>query len=275
MSDPGRGGGAWDAALEPEILVLPTPAAASREAAQRIALALTAAVAARGAAHWVTTGGSTPGPIYRHLAEDPLRTTVPWNEVHLWWGDERWVAPNDVLSNALICWDLLLRDVPVPLEQIHVMPVGAALESGKGPEAVAEAYITALRGAKLDVDAAGFPRLDVVLAGIGSDGHLFSVFPGSSTWDDPAWVQAVPAPTHISPRVARITLHPLIMGAARMPVVVVSGGAKAAIVGRIFGPREDPRDLPGLLARRPGGIWILDDAAAAELPSELRGTSIE
>jgi len=262
------------ATAEPEILVLPTSADGAHVAAQRIALAISVAVGARGVAHWVTTGGSTPGPIYRELADNPLPAAVPWDRVHLWWGDERWVPPEDILSNALACWDLLLRFVPVPVEQIHVMPIGEALAAGKGPAAVAEQYAAALHAAGLEISPAGFPRLDVVLVGIGSDGHLFSVFPGSSSWDEPGWVQAVPAPVHIAPHVERITLHPAILEAARVVVVVAHGAAKAPVIGRIFGAREDRRDLPALLAVRPGAVWILDPAAAAALPPGLREASI-
>lgn len=254
---------------EPEVLVLPTPADASHVAARRIADALTDAVARRGVAHWVTTGGSTPGPIYRHLADMPYRESVPWDHVHLWWGDERWVPPEDILSNALACWNLLLNDVPVPFDQVHVVPIGDALMAGEPPEVVATRYEATLRAAGLEVDAAGFPRLDVILVGVGWDGHLFSVFPGSATWDDSRWVQAVPAPTHIAPHVARITLHPRILTAARLPMAVTFGAAKAAILEEVFGPERDERRLPAQLVRRSGGLWILDDAAATRLPASL------
>ncbi len=257
---------------EPEIVVLPTSADVSHAAAGRIAEALVSAVTARGIAHWVTTGGSTPGQIYRHLADLPLRDTLPWERVHLWWSDERWVPPEDILSNALACWDLLLRDVPIPLDQIHVMPVADALAAGEGPEAVATRYAQALKASDLSVDPDGFPRMDVILAGVGSDGHLFSVFPDSGTWDRAAWVQAVPAPTHIAPRVARITLHPRLVAAARLPLVVAHGAAKAAIVAELFGSARDVVRLPAQLARRAGACWLLDAAAAAGLPSELRRT---
>ncbi len=258
---------------EPEILVLPTAEDASHVAAHRIAAALTAAVEARGVAHWVTTGGSTPGQIYRHLADVPLRETVPWDRVHLWWGDDRWAPPEDILSNALACWDLLLRDVPILADQVHVIPIGDALAAGDGPETVAARYATTLAGAGLEIDAGGFPQLDVVLVGVGSDGHLFSVFPDSPSWDDPGWALAVPAPTHIAPHVARVTLHPLVVTAARLVIAVVLGTGKAAILGEIFGRERDVRRLPAQLARRAGALWVLDEAAAAAVPPELRGTT--
>lgn len=254
---------------EPGILVLPGPTDVAHAAARRIADALIAAVEARGVAHWATTGGSTPGPIYRHLADTPYRESVPWDRVHLWWSDERWVPPEDVLSNALACWNLLLRDVPVPLDQVHVIPVGDALSAGEEPDAVAARYEAALRLADLELDPAGFPKLDIALVGIGSDGHLFSVFPDSATWDDAHWVQSVPAPTHIAPHVARITLHPRIVTAARLPMAVAFGASKARILATIFGADRDERRVPAQLVRRRGGLWILDEAAAGELPPGL------
>jgi 6-phosphogluconolactonase len=271
MSSPGpRAGGVG--ATEPDVIVVPTTPDASGLAADRIAAALIEAASERGAAHWVTTGGSTPGPIYQRLAAPPLRDRVPWERVHLWWGDDRWVPPEDILSNALACWTLLLTDVPVPLDQVHVMPIGDALAAGDGPEVVARRYAATLRSADLEIDDAGFPRMDVILVGIGSDGHLFSVFPGSAVWDNPAWVQAVPAPTHIAPRVGRVTLHPALLAGARLPIAVVNGAAKAGILAEIFGPTHDVRRLPAQAARRPGAVWLLDQAAAAQLPPDLRTT---
>jgi 6-phosphogluconolactonase len=266
-------GEAGGAPGEPELVIAADGETASVVAAERIAAALIEAVKARGAAHWSTTGGTTPGAIYRYLASAPHRDTVPWDRVHLWWGDDRWVPEDSVLSNALVCWDLLLHDVPVPAGQVHVMPIGEAMAGGHSPAWVATRYAEELRAAALRLDPAGFPILDIVLVGIGLDGHLFSVFPGSATWDDPAWAQAVPAPTHIAPRVERVTLHPRIMDAAGLPIAVAHGAPKAGILGRIFGPRGDERDLPALLARRPGAVWILDQAAAGEIPAELRGAS--
>jgi 6-phosphogluconolactonase len=260
-------GGPGAASGDPEILVLPTPDDASHVAANRIAEALIAAVDARGVAHWATTGGSTPGRIYRHLADAPWLMAVPWDRVHLWWGDDRWVPPEDILSNALACWDLLLRDVPVPIEQVHVMPIGDAMAGGEGPDRVAEAYEAALRDAAIPLDPDGIPMLDVVLVGVGTDGHLFSVFPGSSTWDDPHWVQPVPAPTHIAPHVDRVTLHPGFVTATRLPIAVVLGPAKASIIGELFGGPRDPRRLPAQLAVRAGAVWILDEGAASGLPA--------
>ena len=255
---------------EPEILVLPDVESASVVSAVRIAEALIEAIDARGVAHWVTTGGSTPAPIYRELAREPLRDAVRWDRVHVWWTDDRWVPPDDPLSNTIDFGEILLPGLSLPAGQVHVIPIAEALAAGEGPGWAAGRYAAELGAAGLPIDATGFPILDIVLVGIGSDGHLFSVFPGSATWNDSAWVQAVPAPTHIEPHVERITLHPRILEVARLPMAVTHGPSKAELVGRIFGAREDENALPAQLARRTGGVWILDEAAAAQIPGEIR-----
>lgn len=256
---------------EPEVVVLPDPAAASVEAARRIAAALAEAVETRGIAHWSTTGGSTPAQIYLALAEPPHRDAVPWDRVHVWWGDDRWVPPGDERSNARPFWELLARRVPIAGGHVHPMPIGAAMDGGHPAAWAAARYAEELWASGVPVAPSGFPILDVVLLGIGPDGHLFSVFPGSSTWDDPAWAQAVPAPSHVEPHLERLTLHPRVVDAARLVLVAAHGAAKAAIAGRLLGPRADERALPALLARRAGAVWILDEAAAANVPAQLRG----
>lgn len=267
----------------PTVVVLPTPGAASAEAATRIARALTAGVEARGRADWVTTGGSTPIGIYRALRAEPWRTAVPWDRVHLWWGDDRVVPRDDHRSNARPAHEeLLAGSPPVGIEagvaiarrNVHELPIGPALEAVVG-DAMAAAGLAAsgaaldLADAGFELGAAGFPILDVVLVGVGSDGHVLSVFPGSAVWDSTAWVQPVPAPAHIEPHVARVTLHPSILTAARLPLVVAHGAGKAAIVATVFGPEGDPRRWAAQAALRPGAVWILDEAAAAGLPAGI------
>jgi 6-phosphogluconolactonase len=273
---------------EPEVRVLADAEAVSVEAARVIADMLTRAVAERGRADWATTGGSTPLGIYGALAVAPLRDEVPWDRVHIWWGDDRFVPRDDPLSNVLACDQVLLggaafggesgmgesgqeielgleAGVPIPLANLHAMPCAAAIGEGRSQAWVAEGYERELRNAALEVDDAGFPRFDVLLLGLGSDGHLMSVFPGSTAFDEDAWVLAIPAPTHIAPRVPRITLNPRVVPAARLPLMVVHGERKSEIVERVLEGERSIRDLPSQLARRAGAIWLLDGAAAARL----------
>ena len=112
----------------------------------------------------------------------------------------------------------------------------------------------------------GWPAFDLMLLGVGDDGHILSVFPGSPALDATELALAIPAPTHIGPHLERVTLNPALVGAAVGVLVVVTGADKAATIGAIFGTDRDPRRWPAQLALRAGATWILDEAAAGGLP---------
>ena len=253
-----------------------------------IATALSGAVAERGVVHWATTGGSTPAPIYRHLATAPLRDAVPWESVQLWWGDDRFVPADHKLSNVHVATSDLLdvgalsgqsgtggsgADVfsgrtagaPIHAANVHAVPAGEAIGLSEGPAWAAERYAAELvsHGPPF---VEGVPAFDLVLIGVGPDGHVLSVFPGSTTFDASEPVLDVPAPTHIEPHVARVTLHPRALEVAAFVLVVAHGAAKADILAEVFGEELDVRRWPAQLARRAGATWILDEAAAARLP---------
>jgi 6-phosphogluconolactonase len=269
------------------VSVLPDAETSARVAAEKIAAALVHAVGDRGVAHWATTGGSTPAPIYRALATPPLRDEVPWESVQLWWGDDRYVPPDHNLSNVKVAMSDLLEtggmsgqsgtgvsgaDVvggraagaPIPVPNIHPIPTAAAIAENGGPELAAEHYAAELIAAGPEF-VEGVPQFDLVLLGIGPDGHLLSVFPGSETFDRREPVLAVPAPTHVEPHVARVTLNPRIVTVARRVLVVVQGAGKADILKTVYGPERDERRWPAQLALREGATWILDEAAAAAI----------
>ena len=298
--DRGRGhrqGGRADPAMnvdvrgEPRIEVLDDPAACSDAAAHAIARALADAVDRRGRADWATTGGSTPVGIYQVLATAPHRDEVPWADVQIWWGDDRFVPRDHPLSNVLPLDQVLLSasaraglsgtgadaaDVELGVEpgiwlppaHVHAPPMTRAIADGSGLEGAVAAYDAELRAGGPPTGESGVPAFDVVLLGIGPDGHVLSVFPGSPLLDDTeAWVAAVPAPTHVEPHVPRLTLTPRILDAAGSVVVVVHGAGKAAILASVLGPERDERRWPAQLARGENATWFLDRAAAAELPA--------
>jgi 6-phosphogluconolactonase len=275
---------------EPTVRVSDDPEATSRAAAEAIAGALRDAVEARGRAHWATTGGSTPIGIYRELAVAPLRDEVPWGSVDVWWGDDRFVPRDHPLSNVLPFDEILLSNtaraglsgtgadaaevelgiepgVIMPIENVHAPAMAKAIGNSLGLGSVAMDYEAELRVSGLEIAPNGFPTFDVILVGIGADGHVLSVFPGSPLFDADAWVSSVPAPTHIEPHVPRMTLHPRVLEVARLPIVVAHGAGKAAILASVLGPERDERRWPAQLARRPGALWLLDRAAAASLPA--------
>lgn len=275
---------------EPQIEILANADAVAAAAAERIATALASAVGQRGRANWATTGGSTPIGIYRELAQTPLRETVPWADVHVWWGDDRFVPRDHPLSNVLPLDQVLLRatafaglsgdgeagiDVevgnqagaPLPASNVHAMAMTAAIGDGRDPAWVAAAYEGELRAARLP-EAGGVPAFDVILAGIGADGHILSVFPGSQVFDPTGvpWVAGVPAPGHIEPHVARVSLNPAFLVAADLVLVVALGAGKADVLAELLGETRDPSRWPSQRARRPNAVWLLDEAAAAKLP---------
>jgi 6-phosphogluconolactonase len=210
--------------------------------------------------------------------------------VHVWWGDDRYVPRDHPLSNVLPLDQVLVSaagraglsgtgsdaalieseydpGVYIPPANIHAPRMSDAIGRAAGPEWVAETYAAELRGANLPEGEGGFPAFDVLFLGIGPDGHLLSVFPGSPLFDSQVWVSAVAAPTHIEPHVARVSLNPAVVTAARLVLPVVLGPGKAAILTSVFGTERDPRKWPAQLARREGAVWFLDRAAAAQLPS--------
>jgi 6-phosphogluconolactonase len=263
----------------PEVVVVPDAGATATSAAEAITDALRNGVADRGRADWATTGGSTPVGIYQAMLDPRLRDAIPWEDTHTWWGDDRFVPGDHPLSNVRPFDDILLEAggwesvhsddhrgrMRIRVANLHPFRTGEALGVGQQAATCAAELAAELREAGLpEVD--GWPVFDLVLLGLGSDGHIMSVFPGSAAFDSTRWALAIPAPTHIEPHVERVTLNPAVVRVARRVLVVAHGAGKAEVIARIFGPDGDPSALPGKLALRDGSTWILDEAAAARLP---------
>jgi 6-phosphogluconolactonase len=255
---------------EPTIVTLADPAACARAAAERIVEILDVAIDDHGEAHWVTTGGSTPTAIYRHLA-GPLRDELDWRKVHLWWTDDRFVPPDHALSNAKIANDILLAPhdpgdpdsggVPIPIGQVHPFETNVAIAEGHDNDWCAARYAEDLQADGPEPNDDGWPAFDLILLGVGPDGHILSVFPNSATFDRPEWALGVPAPTHVEPHVERVTLNPAIVPAAAELLVVSHGQEKAEMLRSVLTGPRDEHALPAQLARRPGATWIVDRGA--------------
>lgn len=252
---------------EARLVIVTDAEAAAAEAARRVARILADAVAARGRADWATTGGSTPVGIYRRLREAPLRDAVPWSGVHVWWGDDRFVPRDHPLSNVRPLDDVLLdpeHGVALPVANLHPFRTGESIGAGWDAAWAAANLAGELAAAGLP-EQDGWPVLDLILLGIGGDGHVLSVFPGSGAFDATDVALAIPAPMHIEPHVERVTLNPALLSVARNVVAVAHGSGKAGILGEVFGSMRDARRWPAQLALGPTATWIVDEAAAAGL----------
>lgn len=271
------------------VVVLGDKAELAREAARRLADALHSAISERGEAHVALTGGSSAAALYKELIALEWREAFDWERVHLWWGDDRFVPVDHPESNAGLAYSMLLSAgarsgesgtigaspidvgtaaapaVPVPPENIHPFQVDEAMSESDAAELVAELYAEEMKRV-LPADENGLPILDVVLLGVGGDGHIMSVFPGSPALaDDAPLVLTIPAPEHIGPHLPRVTLNPRLLAAARSVLVMVSGSDKAEVVGEILRGPRDPQQLPAQLAVRSNAVWLLDRAVAARL----------
>jgi 6-phosphogluconolactonase len=231
-------------------IIVADPAALAMAAAERL-LARIAANRARVAI--CLTGGSSPKQLYKLLATDPYRGRIPWDRVHWFIGDERFVPANDPLGNMGMAREIFL-DRLAPAANIHPIPTDTA-----DPGEAARRYQSELQsfyGAH-ELDPAR-PLFDVVLMGVGPDGHTASLFP-----DDPAlqetmrWVVGVPK-AHVEPFVPRVTLTLPALGSCREMLFEVAGSDKRAILTRLLANEN----LPANRARSTGDTVLLVDRAA-------------
>ena len=242
--------------MRADLAVLPSAAALADAAAGRFVAAAGDAIASRGQFIVALSGGSTPRDTYLRLGTEALVSRVMWSRVQVLWGDERCVPPDHVESNYRMARETLLDCVPVPAANVH------RVHGEDDPATAAGVYETTLRA--LFRTPAG-ARIDLVLLGLGEDGHTASLFPGNAAvHEQTRWVMAAHA---AAASMWRITLMPAVINAAAEVLFLVSGGAKAGILRRVLeGPRR-PEELPAqAIAPSNGRVrWCVDAAAAAEL----------
>ena len=232
--------------------ILADPQALSRRVADWM---LDAAMAKPGAFAVALSGGSTPQRLYALLAEPPWRDTFPWDRTHWFWGDERFVPHDDALSNYRMAQEALLSRVPIPAANIHPIPT-----EGLAPEEAASAYENILKsfyGA--DRLNPARPLFDVMLLGLGTDGHTASLFPGTAVLAErDKWVAVV---TGTKPE-TRITLTYPALESCRHAGFLVTGEEKRAIFGRL---RRCDSDVPAARFHPVGElIWFANRQAAGE-----------
>ncbi len=241
--------------MDAEIVVVPDGEALAREAAQRFAHLAREAAGSRERFSVVLSGGSTPGRLFRLLAEEPYRVQVPWEQVHLFWGDERCVPPDDPGSNYRLAEESLIAHVPIPPENVH--RIRGELQA----DMAAQAYENRLQ----DFFCGPRPRFDLVLLGLGEDGHTASLFPGSPLLDEQKRLAAAATASYQDRPAQRVTLTLPAINTARQVLFLVAGGAKAEIVQAVI---EGPTGrYPAQRIRPTAGqlTWLLDAAAASRL----------
>ena len=239
----------------PEIRIVNTAADLFQAAATEFADLAVAAVRARGRFSVALSGGSTPRGLYSLLASGS-GPSIPWDKAFFFWSDERPVPPDHPDSNYRMAYEAMLSKVPVPAE--HVFRIHA---EDQDADAAAHAYEETLR-TEFAVNSDAIPRFDLILLGIGTEGHTASLFPGSPALDETK--RLVVANRVEKLKADRITFtYPLIDHAACV-MFLVSGTDKAGILEQIL---EYPGDLPAQRVRPVKGklLWLADHAAAAKL----------
>lgn len=234
-----------------EILVHADPEALARGAADWLCAA---AIAATGSFSVCLAGGSTPKRLYELLSGPGTRERFPWQRVHWFWGDERFVPPTDPQSNYAMARAAMLSRAPVPPENVHPMPTegGSPAESAAAYERALQAFYGA---SALDPRR---PLFDVTLLGLGEDGHTASLFPATSALDERRrWVIAV---TGAKPE-ARVSLTFPALNASRNVAFLVAGVAKRAILEKVRRGEDYPAARVKPILRL---LWFVDRAAAGD-----------
>jgi 6-phosphogluconolactonase len=274
----------------------PTPEALAEAVARHVVSLAADAISATGRFTLALSGGSTPRAGYTRLATDDLARQVEWSLIHVLWGDERCVPPDDPQSNYRMAREALLDRVPIPPNQVYRIrgeddPQEAAADyEDELRSLLARHPFTSLRAGSERSEEGGHPERsegsleshtpgrrdpslalrmtdgpDLVLLGLGEDGHTASLFPGQpAVHEAEYWVMAVPAPTG---DMWRVTLTPAVLNLASNVTFVVSGATKAQRLAQVLEGPFNPDLLPAQAIRpRQGRLtWMVDEAAAARL----------
>ena len=244
----------------------PNGAALERAAAEMFVQKAREAIAARGIFVVALAGGSTPRRLYALLADegDVFRAQLAWDRIHFFWGDERHVPPDHADSNFRMANEAMLARVPIPPQNVHRI-------FAENPDAAqaAQLYEEEIAGC-LGRNDAKFPRLDLVLLGMGPDGHTASLFPGTtalkedSRWVVSNWVEKF--------QTDRITMTAPMLNHGGCIVFLVQGGEKAEVLRNVLFGERNTELYPSQLIQAVEGecYWLVDQPAAERLPSTGR-----
>ncbi len=230
----------------PRLVVVESGEALARRCAETIASAIDLALAQRDRCQIALAGGTTPAAAYRHLGQQHL----PWERVDLLLGDERWVPADDPSSNARLVRETLMSDGPGQAACLHPVPTQLA-----DPQQGAEAYAATL----VQLCGGEPPVLDLVLLGLGEDGHTASLFPGTAATRERQRMVTVGDGKGLP----RITLTAPVLSAARQVIFLVSGEGKRQALSRLLDPSESPEQTPARLVQPSTPALVLADNGAA------------
>lgn len=240
-----------------ELCVLEDAAALAEHGAKQFVTLAQQAIQSHGKFSVALSGGSTPRKMYQLLAQTPYRDEVDWSNVHVFWGDERYVPPDDPDNCFYMVQEVLLAHVPITAANIYPIPT-----IGSTPEAAAQAY-----AATLTAFFDGAPAFDLVYLGMGPDGHTASLFPGQSAVTTPSEELVVAIHDAPKPPPTRISLTFKALNAAKNILFLITGADKADMLKQVL---QEPLEI----AQRPSqGIqpkngtltWLVDKEAAAQL----------
>ena len=249
--------------------VLPTPAATALAAAQLFTDAAVRAVEARGLARIAISGGTTPKAMFGMLADpaQPFLKRVPWDKLDLYWVDERCVPPDNAESNYRMTNEVLLSKVPLAAERVHRM------EGELAPEVAAARYESAIRNS-FRLEGAETPTFDLVLLGMGDDGHTASLFPHTEALNE---MSHIVVPNHVPQKDTwRITLTWPVINQGREVAFLIEGQGKAQVLHDVFLGKYQPETFPSQIIRPASGklLLLLDSAAAAKLPAPANSDAV-
>lgn len=246
--------------MNPKIRIFKNMESLSHNAATLFVEQAAKAIEKRGQFLTALNGGSTPTRLFQLLATD-FRDQVDWNKVHIFWGDERCVPPDDPGSSYRQAQDALLSHVPIPEDNIH--RVKGELE----PAQASRDYALILK--EFASSPFEFPRFDLVYLGMGEDGHTASLFPYSLV---DVTEPTIPVTAHYQDRPAnRVTLTQLVFNQARVVAFMATGDKKAVTLAEVLSDRYNPNLYPAQRIEPKDGklIWLVDEDAASKLPREL------
>ena len=251
--------------LNPEVRILADGAAIAKRAAQLLVEVATKSVSQKSSFDLVLSGGSTPKTLYSLLVNDlALHSQLPWDKMHIFFGDERHVGPDDPQSNFHMASDAMISKAPLKPEQVFRMK-GEYAEA----EQAAKEYEQAIRQ-HFKLANGQFPRFDLILLGMGSEGHVASLFPGTKALHENRrivvhnWVGKV--------LMDRITLTSPAINNASNVVCMVTGAEKAQALAAVLEHVYEPEQLPAQLIQPANGrlLWLVDTAAGSLLTRGIR-----